>query len=576
MRKLILIAIVISIGCKSETSKESVKVTIEDLQRRIAFCPPVLDDKEWYNNSESKAPLLDGLDVLDFSITTDNKLAQDYFNQGLILSYAFNHAEAARSFYYASKLDPKCAMAFWGYAYVLGPNFNAGMYPENYELAYNAIQKAKDLISNETTEIEKDLILALSERYVLNPVDDRYSLDIAYSKKMKAVFRKYSNDADAGALYAESLMDLHPWDIWDQNGKPRSWTVDLLSVFDKVFEIDSVHPGAHHLFIHSVEASATPELGLRSARLYDEDLVPGAGHLVHMPAHIYIRTGDYHKGTLSNLRSIEVDSTYLSNCYAQGTYPLTLYPHNYHFMSATATLEGDSELAIFAAQKVADHANRQLMKEPGWGTIQHYYTIPYYVNIKFGRWNEILAMTNEDPSIKYPEAIRHYSRGMAFMGLGDPSSAEAELSKLKEYSEDERLKNVTVWDINSTYDLLQIATRVLESEILAKKGQYDESIILLQEAIELEDALNYQEPPDWFFSVRHQLGNILSIAGKHNEAIQVYMEDLAMFPKNGWALHGLKAAYNNLGDSENEQKIDNQLETAWAYADIELAGSVLE
>ena len=575
MKRFAIVALVILLGCKQEKNPEIVDNEIIDLRKRIAMCPPVLNDQEWYN-SENKAPLLDGLDVLDFPITTNNELAQDYFNQGLILSYAFNHAEAARSFYYASKLDPNCAMAYWGYAYVLGPNFNAGMYPRNFQPAFEASQKAKSLITEETPQIERELILALTERYVQNPPEDRSSLDVTYSEAMKKVFEKFPNDADVGALYAESVMDLHPWDIWDAKGEPKPWTADLLAVFDKVFEIDPQHPGAHHLYIHSVEASSTPELGLVSADLYDKDLVPGAGHLVHMPAHIYIRTGDYHKGTLSNLRSVKVDSSYLSNCYAQGTYPLTLYPHNYHFMSATATLEGDADLAIFAAQKVADHANRQLMKEPGWGTIQHYYTIPYYVKVKFGKWDEIVEMSNEDSSLAYPEAIRHYARGMAFSGLGEESSAVLELKKLKEYAQDEKFKEVTIWDINTTYELLQIAIRVLEAEILAKKGQYDQSVQLLQEAVAIEDALNYQEPPDWFFSVRHELGSVLTASKRYDEAIEAYNEDLKKLPRNGWALSGLKSVYSITGDTEKEQSIIEQFEAAWAYANVDLDGSEIK
>lgn len=575
MKNLIFLLIVVSFGCNQRQSAQTEAVDLIDLQKRIAFCPPVLDDQEWYS-SANKAPLLEGLDVLDFPVTTSNELARDYFNQGLMLAYAFNHAEAARSFYYASKLDSTCAMAYWGYAYVLGPNFNASMYPENFQLAYDASQKAKSLISSETTEMESALIRALTQRYSLDPPADRSALDVAYSEAMKEVFQNYPDDANVGALYAESLMDLHPWDIWDEKGAPRPWTADLLSVFDQVFKIDTLHPGAHHLYIHSVEASATPELGLVSARLYDEDLVPGAGHLVHMPAHIYIRTGDYHKGTLANIRSVKVDSSYLSNCYAQGAYPLTLYPHNYHFMSATATLEGDMDLAVMAAQKVSDHANRQLMQEPGWGTIQHYYTIPYYINVKFGRWDEILKMSNEDTTLMYPEAIRHYARGMAFSGLGQEARAEEELTKLKQYAQDERLREVTIWEINSTYDLLQIASRVLEAELLVEKGLLDESIVLLQEAIELEDVLNYQEPPDWFFSVRHQLGNVLTAAGRFEEAIKVYQEDLEKLPRNGWALSGLKSIYSAIGDSVKEKSIQKQFETAWAYANVDLEGSAIK
>ena len=575
MKKIVLVVFILVFGCTQDKSTQTGVIDSSDLQKRIAMCLPVLNDKEWYENSDNKAPLLDGLDVLNFPITTNKPLAQKYFNQGLILSYAFNHAEAARSFYYSSKLDSTCAMAYWGYAYVLGPNFNAGMSPENFQAAYEACQKAKSLITESSSEIERDLILALNERYVADPPNDRSTLDVAYSEAMERVFIKHPYSADVGALYAESVMDLHPWDIWDQEGRPKPWTSDLLAIFDQVFEVDSVHAGAHHLYIHSVEASATPELGLTSARLYDADLVPGAGHLVHMPSHIYIRTGDYHEGTISNLRSVKVDSSYLSNCYAQGTYPLTLYPHNYHFMSATATLEGDGDLAIFAAQKVADHANRELMKAPGWGTIQHYYTIPYYVKVKFGQWNEILKMSNEDTTLAYPEAIRHYARGMAFLKLGNENQAFEELNNLKLLAQDEHLKEVTIWDFNRTHDLLQIAQRVLEAEVLAEQGEYDSSIELLQEAVEIEDGLNYQEPPDWFFSVRHQLGNVLIRAKRYSEAIAIYNEDLSKLPKNGWALSGLKLAYEEMGDMDKALLINNQLKTAWKYANVDLDGSII-
>ena len=573
MKYLTILFFIIFIGCKQKKTSSLENENIVDIQRKIAWCAPVLSDKEWFD-SDSKAPLLDGLDVLNFSITTTNDMAQVYFNQGLILALGFNHAEAARSFYYATKLDPTCAMAHWGFAYVLGPNYNAGMEPDNYERAYNAIQKALELTASKSiTEKETDLIVALSHRYEKEALADRYHLDIAYSNAIATVFNKYPEDATIGTLYAESLMDLHPWDIWDKQGEPKEWTAEILSIFNQIFKMDSIHPGAHHLYIHTVEASATPELGLTSARLYDEDLVPGAGHLVHMPAHIYMRTGDYHKGTMSNLRSIQVDSTYLTSCHAQGTYPLTLYPHNFHFMSATATMEGNSELGVLAAQKVADHANRQLMKEPGWGTIQHYYTIPYYVNVKFGKWQKILEMDNEDVSLKYPEAVRHYARGMAFLGLNDLTKAKNELQSLKSFASDESLKDVTIWDINSTYDLLQIAKRILEAEILGEEGEYDGAIVLLKEAVTIEDALNYQEPPDWFFSVRHHLGAIQVEAGQNKEALQTFEEDLEILPKNGWALHGMKKAYANLAEPENEERIDQLLKSVWEFADVELSNS---
>jgi tetratricopeptide (TPR) repeat protein len=279
---------------------------------------------------------------------------------------------------------------------------------------------------------------------------------------------------------------------------------------------------------------------------------------------------------LSNIRAIEADSNYLTACHAQGAYPLTLYPHNYHFMAATATLEGNSELGIMAANKVAAHSNRQLMKEPGWGTIQHYYTIPYYVNVKFGKWKEILKMENEGVSLKYPDAVRHYARGMAFIGLGKIASAKKELGALENFASDESLKEVTIWDFNNVHQLLQIAKRVLEGEILASENNFEKSINLLNQAVKLEDALTYQEPPDWFFSVRHQLGAIQIEAERYQDAIITFKEDLVRLPKNGWALKGLAVAYSKLNDLPNLKMTEQKFIESWATADLELNSSVVK
>lgn len=554
-------------GCSTEekTSKEILKTPPN-------MCAPVTSDQEWYK-SDRVAPLFKGLDVLNFPISTSNKLVQKYFNQGLVLAYGFNHTEAARSFYYATKLDSTCAMAYWGYAYVLGPNYNAGMESDNYQRAHDAIQTALKLSTKNCTSKEKSLINALVNRYVEKPIEDRSSLDLDFSTAMETVFKTYPNDADVGALYVESLMNLHPWDLWTHEGDAKEWTPRILEVFEQIFEIAPKHPGANHFYIHAVEASSEPVKGLLSAQLFDDGLVPSAGHLIHMPSHIYIRTGDYHKGTLANIRAIESDSSYLTACHAQGAYPLTLYPHNYHFMAATATLEGNSEWGILAAEKVSEHSNRQLMKEPGWGTIQHYYTIPYYVNVKFGKWKDILKMENKDVSLQYPDGVRHYARGMAFVGLGKMEDAKKELEALKFISNDDSLKEVTIWDFNNTHQLLQIAKRVLEAEILANEKEFGKSITLLNEAVNLEDALVYQEPPDWFFSVRHHLGAIQVEAGKFQNAVTTYQEDLNRLPKNGWAMHGLKLAYSKLNNSEKASEIQNQLDQIWATADIKLSSS---
>jgi tetratricopeptide (TPR) repeat protein len=292
-----------------------------------------------------------------------------------------------------------------------------------------------------------------------------------------------------------------------------------------------------------------------------------------MPTHIYMRTGDYHKGTLSNIQAIKKDSTYVSACNAQGVYPLGYYPHNYHFMAATATLEGNSKWAIIAARKTAEHANLQLMKEPGWGNLQHYYTIPYNVYVKFGKWKEILEMSNQDTSLKYPEAVRHYARGMAYLGLNDLTNSKKELQSLEKDADDESLKEFTIGEANSVSDLLQIAQRVLKAEILASEASYDQSIALLKEAVEIEDKMNYIEPPDWFFSVRHHLGAIQIEAGKYWDAITTFEEDLDRLPKNGWAHHGMKLAYSKLNEIDKLNEMDQQLANTWATADIELSNS---
>jgi tetratricopeptide (TPR) repeat protein len=564
---LFFLILVFSIGCREK--KEIRQVTAQ------LGCAPMTTDKEWYGSGKI-APLFEGLGKLYFPISTQNELVQRYFDQGLVLAYGFNHAEAARSFYHATKLDPNCAMAYWGFAYVLGPNYNAGMESDNYERAYGAIQKAIVLSGGDLTEKEKDLILALSKRYVKKAVEDRYPLDVAYSNEMEALSKKYPEDADIGTLYAESIMNLHPWDLYEKDGRPKGWTEPILNTLKQILAKHPEHCGANHFYIHAVESSKTPEKGLTSAEIFDRDLVPNAGHLVHMPSHIYIRTGDYHKGTLSNIRAIAVDSAYVNACNAQGAYPLAYFPHNQHFMAATATLEGNSKWALYAADEVAKNANTQLMKAPEWGTLQHYYTIPFYVYVKFGKWDEILEMSNKVPELDYPQAMLHYARGMAFLGKGQIDDAKAELNSLAILAQNETLKEVTIWNINSVYDLVQIAEKILRATLLAKEKDFTQSISVLKEAIAIEDNLNYNEPPDWFFSVRHYLGAVQLDAGQNKEAVNTYLEDLENLPKNGWALHGLTTAYSNLNDFEDRKAAEEKFKAAWATADVELTGSKIK
>lgn len=555
-------------SCKKGSDKDTL-ITTKAPPKSFYGCAPAITDAEWYEK-DNIAPLLDGYDVIDYPISTSDKLVQRYFNQGLALAYSFNHAEAARSFYYATKLDPNCAMAFWGYAYVLGPNYNAGMEDDNYERAYEAIQTAIQLSKNAAAK-EKQLINAMAKRYAKTPPEDRSSLDISYSKAMKALYDQFPNDAEISALYAESIMNLHPWDLYDKQGDPKPWTPEIVTLLETLIEKNPEHPGAHHFYIHAVEASSSPERSNNSAQVFDDGLVSGSGHLLHMPSHTYIRTGEYHKGTLSNIAAVKADSSYVSACHAQGAYPLGYYPHNYHFMAATATLSGNSHWAMIGANKVSEHVHPDIMKEPGWGTLQHYYVIPYYVAVKFQKWEEILDMDLPTYDLNYVQAIKHYAEGMAYLGLDDKENAKIELSELRMLSKDESLKEVTIWDINSVFDLVAIAEKVLAAEIYASEGLIDEGLIRLKRAIVIEDALNYNEPPDWFFSVRHHLGTLQIKAGLYEQAIDTYKKDLENLPHNGWAFHGIVYAYEQLNNEEMAAYMRQHIDETWGHADFEIS-----
>ena len=557
-------------NAEKETSNEPEReiITIRD---QGVMCGEALTDLEWYLG-QSKAPKFDGLDAVDYPITTKQAEAQYYFNQGMALAYGFNHAEAARSFYEATRIDSTCAMCYWGFAYVLGPNYNAGMEADNYERAYDAILSAQKYAELATRK-EQDMIAAMSERYAPSPPEDRSELDQSYSNAMMELTERYPNDPELACLYAESLMNLHPWDLYTFDGEIKEWTPAILNSLNRVLSIDSNHIGAHHFYIHAVEASNRPQDGYASAAKFDAGLIPGSGHLVHMPSHIYIRTGDYNKGLQANIKAVAIDSNYVDQCHAQGAYPLFYFPHNIHFISATAMFAGNEYWAVKGANSLSLHVHRQLIKEPGFGTLQHYYSFPYYTAVKFGRWDDILNMNNFDPTMKYPEAIRHFARGMAFLGKSDLDEAKNEYRRLHQYAQDESLKEVTIWDINNVYTLLQIADHVLLAEILAYEQDFEKSLNHLAEAASLEDGLQYQEPTDWLLPVRHHWGAILLAAERAEDAINIYNQDLIKLPKNGWSLKGLSNAYNKLGDLSKAKELEDAFSQAWSHADIEIKSS---
>jgi tetratricopeptide (TPR) repeat protein len=522
-------------------------------------------DKAWYSSGQ-KAPLFDSLGDLNFPITTRSQEVQQYFNQGLMLAVGFNHAEAARSFYEATRLDSTCAMAYWGFSYVLGPNYNAGMEPDNYERAYVAIQRAIKL-SASCTNKEKALINALAKRYPAKPVNDRKPYDEAYSKAIKQVHEQFPDDADIAALYAESLMDLHPWDLWEHDGRPKPWTPGIITALEKLMVRNPTHIALNHYYIHAVEASRTPERGLKSAAILRK-VAPGASHLVHMPSHIYIRTGNYHEGSLGNWQAVKVDSLYLMGIYAQGAFPLNYFPHNYHMLVATATMEGNYRWAMLSAREVAENTKKTLLPDPAWSTLQHYYTIPYHVAIKFAKWDELLRMCQADTvRLTYTTAIRHYARGLALVSKQQLPQAKLELRQLDKLTADPEMAKLTIWPINTMRSILKIARRILRAEILAQEGQLSASISLLREAVALEDGLNYNEPPDWFFSVRHNLGNVLLKAKRYQEAEAVFTDDLGVYPRNGWALAGLHKAQVSQGLIANAKQTQLLLDQAAKWAD---------
>ena len=539
------------------------KQVVQDSQKIPVCGIPDLADKEWYASGK-KALMFKGLGGINFAITTKNTEAQKYFNQGLMLAFGFNHAEAARSFFEATRQDSTSAMCWWGFAYVLGPNYNAGMVAGNFQRANDAVKKAKSYAAS-CTKKERDLIEALTHRYSSDTTIARSVLDSSYAAAMRSVYTKYGDDANVASLYAESLLDLHPWNLWRKDGTAQPWTPEIIGVLEKCLQKEPKHVGANHFYIHAMEASQHPENSLASANLL-RDLVPGSGHLVHMPSHTYIRTGRYHDGVETNLKAILADSLYTETCYAQGMYPSAYYPHNYHFIAACATLGGESRAAIKAAQDIISHTSKKLLMDKAWTSFQSYYSIKWYVAVKLGQWNQILNATT-DKELKYPTAIWHYAQGMANLSQGKTTVAKKHLGEMQTLLADSALKTMPSWK-----ECL-IARKTLEGEISAKEKNYPKAILLLKEAATDEDSLNYAEPPEWPFSVRQNLGAVLLESRNYNEAIRIYEEDLKSYPENGWALRGLMNAYDRLGDKNKYERAKSRFKKAWKHADLEISAS---
>jgi tetratricopeptide (TPR) repeat protein len=507
-----------------------------------------------------------------FRISTPIPMAQRYFDQGMILMYGFNHAEAARSFQYAQTLDPTCAMCFWGEALVLGPNINSPMADSAVPLAWMAVEQARALAKG-ASEKEQALIQAVAKRYAPEASKDRSSLDQAYAEAMRAVANQFPDDPVISALLAEALMDLHPWDFWTREGKPQPWTPEIVSTLERVLDLNPNLPLGHHLYIHALEASPHPEKALSSAARLPA-LVSGSGHLVHMPAHIYIRIGWYRDALVANQRAVRVDEEYLQHSHVESLYTAAYVPHNFHFLWVAASKLGQQKLAMQAAQDTAAKVSPEMMRDPGFaGTFQHFWLMPLYTKALFGQWEEILQEPAPPADLLYPTGIWHYARGLAFLRQGKLEQANQELEDLKDIVKDPAIADLTIFDLNEISQVLKIAEGVLSGEIAAKNGEYATAVTQLKEGIKLEDGLNYTEPKDWYLPPRQVLGAVLLEAGKPNEAEQVYRQDLLAHPQNGWSLFGLGKSLEAQGKLDEAKAAQLEFEEAWADADVTLTSS---
>jgi tetratricopeptide (TPR) repeat protein len=520
-----------------------------------------------------QAPLFNDLGTYSVPITTSVPMAQRFFDQGLTLTYGFNHAEAIRSFREAARLDPQCAMCYWAIAFALGPNINMPMVDEAVPEAHSAAEKALQL-SRHASPREQALIRALVNRYAPPPVKDRSALDRAFADAMREVMRQFPDDAEAQTLFAESLMDLSPWDYWLPNGDPKPGTREMIAALERVLAATPNHPGANHLYIHVVEASVNPDRAVAAADRLGP-LAPGAGHLVHMPSHIYIRVGRYHDAAVANIKAGEADTSYIAQCQAQGVYPLLYHPHNWHFLWAAATFAGKKEWAERGALRTRELMGTHQHDDPMFGPyIQHFWLTPLYHQVRFGEWDQILA-ASDPPDLPYPRAIWHYARGMAYAGRGDVKLARQELLAMQPYVEDPTLAGVQVSIRNNARQLAAIARLVLAGTVEERDGKLDRAIEILGEARDLEDALGYNEPEDWHYPVRQILGAVQLEAGKAADAERTYREELARHRENGWSLFGLQQSLSAQERTEEAAAVGRRLTTAWAGADIQLTASIV-
>jgi len=520
-----------------------------------------------------KEPIFDGLGSYTRTVTTDSPRAQRYFNQGLAFYHGFNHGEAIRSFQEAARLDPKCAMAHWGIALACGPHINLPLVPPPAaELAWKELKLAQENAQH-ASPVERDLIEALSRRYANPQPEDRAPLDQAYADAMRKVWQNYPNDQDVGVLFAEAMMDLRPWNQWTPEGQANPGTYEILATLQAILKLDPKHPFANHLYIHAVEASPHPERAATAANRL-RTLQPGVAHNVHMPSHIDIRCGRWQEAVDTNIKAVEADRRYRKIAGPPVGFINVYVAHNRHMLAYAAMMTGQSALAMkhiraMVAQLPADFLKENALLAEG------FVAMPMEVMVRFGMWNEILAEPDDYADyMTGTRAFHHAARAIAYAAKGDPENARKEqavfLEKAKLVPKEETLGN------NTAVDLLALAQHMTEGEILIRENKLDAGIAELREAIKLEDALKYDEPPGWLIPIRHSLGATLMQNGRYAEAEQVYREDLARLPDNGWSLYGLSESLRAQKKSPEEAKTTmKKFQKVWDKADIKITSSCL-
>ncbi len=534
--------------------------------------PKVASDAAAPATTEPAVPLFDSFGDLHRDIGSKVPAAQRYFDQGLRMAYGFNHEAAGRAFAEAARLDPHCAMCVWGQALVLGPNINLPMEPALAKDARALAQRAAGLVEN-ARPADRALIEALQLRYADPAPEDRKPLDRAYADAMERVVAQFPGDDDAATLYAEALMDLSPWAYWEKDGAPAQFTPRLIGELERVLARNPHHIGAMHYYIHATEASPAPERALPYADALAA-LAPGSGHLVHMPAHTYIRVGRYHDATLTNLSATTADKDFLAVCRgSNGVYPLGYVPHNWHFATMTTSLTGSRTLALQAAAQTARRADRAAMGAPPMQFMQQFVVAPLLTQVRFGDWDAILADAATSPEPQYPTAIRHFARGMAHARKGALGEAAREADALHAIALDTAMANVSFFDINHADGVLRVADALLRGELLHAQGKHVQAIAALREAAAAEDTLAYNEPADWPLPVRPYLGAALLEAGDAKGAAEAFGQDLETYPENGWSLFGLAQAQQKLGQADAARETSRRQTVAWQWADAPLTAA---